>query len=717
MAEFTTERLRTVAIVGHGAAGKTTLIEQLLAKSKMIGAAGSVERGSTVSDFDALEKTALHSLRAAVCHVDMNAPGAAGNGSGGSAAAGGTGNGADDSRIRIHLVDTPGYPDFLGQALGALDAVETVAVVVSATNGIELTTRRMMEYAKSRALCRMIVINKIDHENIDLPGLLQQLRDTFGAEVLPINLPAEQGRRVIDCFDTDTGSADFQSVADVHRRVMEQVVEVDDAAMEKYLEQGSIDPSSLHAPLEKALREGHIVPVCFVSARTGAGIGDLLDVIARHLPHPGEGNPPQFVVGRQNGDGEDSAVFRSAPRTDRHVIAHVFKVWNDPYVGKIGVFRVHQGRITKDTQLFVGNNKKPFKVAHPMLLQGKDMVEVPQLIPGDIGAVAKIDDIVFDAVLHDSHDEDFLHMRPLDFPRPMFGLALEPKRTGDVGRINDVLSKLAGEDPTLLVEHDAVLNETVLRGLSELHLRSVLDRMASVYKLEVGIRPPRIPYRETIAGNAEGHARHKKQTGGAGQFGEVYLRVAPLARGEGFQFEDVSKGGVIPYNYIPAVEKGVREVLASGYVAGYPMQDLKVTVYDGKHHPVDSKEVAFIAAGRKAMLDAMAKARAIVLEPIVAIEIAVPDQFMGDITGDLSARRGHVLGTEMTGSGARGGLMVVQGQVPLAELDGYANKLKSITAGAGSYSMQLSHYEAVPPNVQIQLTNEFKSKRKAEEED
>jgi elongation factor G len=681
MADFRTEDLRTVAVVGHGAAGKTTLAEQLLAKAGMIGAPGSVERGTTVSDYDPQEKSTLHSLRSSVLHCDCNG-------------------------VRIHLIDTPGYPDFIGQGLGALDAVETVAVVVSAVSGIELVTRRMMAWAKARNLCRMIIVNKIDHEHINLPRLLDELQEAFGAEVLPINLPADNGSRVIDCFDHDAGTADFLSVAEVHRKVMEQVVEVDDAAMEKYLEEGAVDPTTLHAPLEKALREGHLIPVCFVSARTGAGVQDLLDVVVRHLPNPTEGNAPLFL----KGDGEAAESFRSAPDAGKHVLAHVFKVVNDPYVGKIGVFRVHQGTIGKDTQLYVGDGKKAFKVGHLFALQGKETVEVPKLVPGDIGAVAKVDDIVFDCVLHDSHDEDYIRMKPLEFPRPMFGLAIQPHRRGDEGRISEIMAKMAAEDPTLVIEHDAVTNETVIRGLTELHLRSVLERMSSQFKLEVDTRPPRVPYRETIAAPAEGHARHKKQTGGAGQFGEVFLRVEPLSRGAGFEFVDQVKGGVIPFNLIPAVEKGVREVLATGFVAGYPIQDLRVTVYDGKHHPVDSKEIAFVSAGRKAVLDALPKARPIVLEPIVNIEIVTPDSAMGDITGDLSSRRGQVTGTDNLAAG----VMVVQGVVPLAELEGYAGRLKAMTQGSGSYSMELADYQPVPPGVQQQLAAAYKRK---EEED
>jgi small GTP-binding protein len=484
---YSTENIRTVALLGHGSAGKTTLVEALLAKTGAIPAVGSVEKGTTVSDSDPLEKNFLHSLRTSVLHLDLPAS-------------------------RVHVLDTPGFPDFIGQAIGALDAVETAAVVVNAANGIEMITTRMMEWAKNRKLCRLIIVNKIDAENIDLPRLLDDLRSAFGREVLPINLPAAGGTRVVDCFFNPAGESDFSSVAEAHQAL---------------------------------------------------------------------------------------------------VLAHVFKVVNDPYVGKIGVFRVHQGRITKDTQLYVGvggnEGKKPFKLAHPLLLQGKDTVEVTQLVPGDIGAIAKVDEVTFDCVLHDSHDEDYIRMQPLDFPKPMFGLAIEPKRRGDEGRISEVMAKLAAEDPTLVVEHDAQQNETVVRGLSDLHLRSVLERMNTQYKIEVSTRPPRVPYRETIGAGAEGHARHKKQTGGAGQFGEVFLRVEPLARGEGFEFVDQVKGGVIPFNLIPAVEKGVREVLASGFVAGYPLQDLRVVVYDGKHHPVDSKEVAFVSAGRKAMLDALEK--------------------------------------------------------------------------------------------------------------
>ncbi|MFM9881591.1 MAG: elongation factor G [Burkholderiales bacterium] len=684
MAQWATENIRTIALVGHGSTGKTTLAEALLQQAGAIETKGSVERGSTVSDYDPLEKEFLHSLHTSIMHLEHD-------------------------RTRIHLADTPGFPDFIGQAVGALDAVETVGVVINAQNGIEMIASRMMHWAAQRRLCRIVIVNKIDADNVDLPDILARIQETFGKECLPINLPAAGGTKVVDCFFNPAGESDFSSVAAAHQALIDQTVEVDEALMEKYLEQGDVSPDELHAPFEKALREGHLIPVCFVSARTGTGVRELLDIIVKLLPNPAEGNPPLFY----KGEHEDAESFASVPDPKRHALAHVFKVVVDPFVGKLGVFRVHQGTITKDSSLFVGESKKPFKVGHLFLLQGKELKEVSEVVPGDIAAVAKVDDLGFDCVIHDSHDEDQIHMRPLEFPMPMYGLAIEPKRRGDEQRISEALHKIELEDPTLKVDHDMVMNETVMRGLGELHLRSVMERLSKVFKVEVNTRPPRIPFRETITSNAEGHSRHKKQTGGAGQFGEVYLRVEPLARGAGFEFVDAVKGGVIPNQFIPAVEKGIHQVLASGPVAGYPMHDIRVTVYDGKHHAVDSKEIAFVSAGRKAFIDAIGKARPIVLEPIVNVEVVCPDGNVGDIAGDLSSRRGAVSGTD----NLQAGTAVVKGHVPLSELDGYSNRLKSITAGQGSYSMELNRYDPVPPQLQASLATEHSKTRKQAEDD
>jgi len=388
------------------------------------------------------------------------------------------------------------------------------------------------------------------------------------------------------------------------------------------------------------------------------------------------------------------------------VIAHVFKVTVDPYVGKMGIFRIHQGTVTRDSQLFIGDGRKPFKVGHLFMLKGKDHVEVARGVPGDICAVAKIDEMHFDAVLHDAAEDDHLHLAPLDFPVPVHGLAIEPKRRGDEQRMWEILQKLVDEDPCLKVEHVATTNETVVYGLGELHLRTLLERMTDIYRCEVITRPPRIAYRETITAPAEGHHRHKKQSGGAGQFGEVFLRIEPLARGAGFEFVDQVKGGTIPGQFIPAIEKGIRQVLDTGVIAGHPVKDVRVIVYDGKSHSVDSKDIAFATAGRKAFIDAVKKAQPIVLEPIVKVEITAPDASMGDITGDLSAKRGQVNATHAQ----LGGGMTVSGQVPLSELNGYQARLNGMTGGQGRYTLELSHYEAVPASVQQQLMGQYQAK-------
>jgi elongation factor G len=673
-----TASIRTLALVGASASGKTTLCEALLHRAGVIGAPGSVERGSTVSDHDALERRMGHSLNASVMHLHH----------------------AD---TRIHFIDTPGGADFLGQSLPALEAVETAAIVINAAAGIEPMALRMMDYAASRHLDRLIIVNRIDAPGVDLGRLMAQIQATFGRECLPVNLPDRQRTQVVDCFfnrsappgfDSDVGTADA-----AHRALVEQVVEVDAALVERYLNDGDVDATELHVPLEQALREAHLIPVCFVSGRSGAGVAELLDIIVRLLPNPAEANPPDFL----KGEGADAVAMHSVPDAAMHVLAHVFKVTVDPYVGKLGIFRVHQGTVVRDGQLFVGDGRKPFKVAHLYLLQGKDHIEVQQALPGDIVAVPKIDDLHFDAVLHDAAEDDHLHLAPLDFPVPVHGLAIGPKRHGDEQRLWEILAKLVAEDPCLRVEHVAATNETIVYGLGELHLRILLDRMREVYRFDVNTSPPRIAYRETITAAAPGHHRHKKQTGGAGQFGEVFLRVEPLPRGAGFEFVDQVKGGTIPGQFIPAVEKGVREVLLSGAIAGYPVVDVRVIVHDGKHHSVDSKEIAFVTAGRKAFLGALREARPIVLEPIVHLQVTAPDAAMGDITGDLAARRGLVSGTSNGTSNGHVGAMIVRGQVPMSELSGYQSRLNAMTSGQGRYTIELSHYEAVPPSVQAQL--------------
>jgi len=677
------KRIRTVALVGQAGSGKTSLAEALLAASGAIPAAGSVERGTTVCDYTPLEKQLQHSLKLAVASFEFQ-------------------------DTKIHLLDTPGYPDFLGHALPALAAVETAAVVINAQNGIEMMTPRFLQWAAKRGLDRLVIVNKIDADNVDLAGLLERIQQAFGKECLPLNLPAGNRSRVSDCFFAPSGEADFSSVEQAHRKLIDQVVEVDEKLMERYLEKGEVTPEELHEPLERALREGHLVPVVFTSAKTGAGIAELLNVIVQLLPNPAEGNAPAYVVTPT--DGSAPSDLQPVPDPGKHVLAHVFKIEIDPYIGRLAVFRVHQGRMTPGTQLYIGEGRKPIKAGHLYQLRGKQQVEVNEAIPGDICAISKIDDIQYDHLLHDSASDAHVHARPLELPTSVFGLAVQPKKRGDEQKVSDVLHKIIAEDPCFRMEHNAQTNEMVMRGLGEMHLKTVLAKMATQYKIELDTRPPSIPYRETIAARAEGHSRHKKQTGGAGQFGEVFLKIEPLPRGAGFEFVDSVKGGAIPNQFIPSVEKGVRSVLETGFVAGYPLQDVRVTVYDGKSHAVDSKDVAFASAGRKAFLDALAKARPMVLEPIVNVQITAPDAKMGDITGELSGHRGHIRGSDSP----RPGLVQINAQAPLSELEHFPARLKSLTAGHGSYSMEFSHYEAAPPQLQQKLQAAHKPQAEAE---
>ncbi len=669
--------IRTLALVGPSAAGKTTLTEALLQASGTIGAVGSIERGSTASDFDPIEKRMQHSLNTSVLHLDHQG-------------------------VRIHLLDTPGAADCLGQSLPALEAVETAAIVINAATGIEPMALRMMAWAAERQLDRLIIVNRIDTGS-DLQALLTQIQSAFGRECLPLNLPARKGQEVVDCWfapeATAGHEADFSSVSAAHRALVEQVVEVDGDFVERYLNDGDVPATELHAPLEQALREGHLIPVVFVSAKTGAGIAQLLDVVTQLLPDPSEGNPPAFL----KGEGEAAVPMVARVDASAHVLAHVFKVSIDPYVGKLGLMRVHQGTVTANSQLYIGDGRKPFKVGHLFMLQGKDLVEVPRALPGDIVAVAKVDEIAFDAVLHDAAEDDHIHLKPLPFPVPVHGLALKPKRHGDEQRLAEVLAKLAAEDPCLKVEQIASTHETVVYGLGELHLRVLLERLRETYHVEVETAPPRIAYRETVTVAAQAQYRHKKQSGGAGQFGEVHLQVEPLPRGAGFEFIDRVKGGAIPGQFIPAVEKGVRLAMEAGVISGHPVVDVRVTVLDGKHHSVDSKDIAFVTAGKKAFIQAMREAAPVVLEPIVDVEVSAPEGSIGDITGDLSSRRGEVRGTDaLTGS-----LALVRARVPLAELASYQTRLNSLTRGEGRYTLALSHHDPVPPNVQAEMVRHF----------
>jgi len=658
--------IRNIAFTGQSGSGKTTLTETLLMDTGTINSAGDVEHGSTVSDFLEQEKSEGHSLESSLISLEIH-------------------------KKRIQILDTPGAADFSGRAMSILPAVETVAVVIDAHDGIDILTERMMDISKQRKKCRMIIINKIDKSPELLESLVNDIQQQFGKECLPINLPTDQGNTVVDCyFQPDYDAAvDFGDVRQIHDALIDQVVEMDEALMALYLEQGEeLNPEQLHDPFEQSLREQHLVPICFTSAKTGAGISLLLDMMAQVMPDPSEGNPPLFL--------KDKKPVIVEPDADKHLLAHVFKISIDPFMGRLAYIRVHQGTIRSDTQLFIGDSKKIFKANHLYRIQGKNRKEIQEAKPGDICAIAKIDDLQFDHVIHDNHDEDMFHLKTIEFPPAMYGLTLEPVRAGDEQKMSDSLRKLCDEDPSLQLVHKANLNETVLQGLGDIHLKIALEKLSSQFHLDVSTDQPSIDYRESITQPASATYRHKKQSGGSGQFGEVQIKIRPKERGTGFEFINNIVGGVIPGQYIPGVEKGIIQAMEEGVIAGFPMQDVEVTLFDGKHHSVDSKEIAFVTAAKKAFQIASQEAKPVILEPIVEVKVMCASDLMGDITGDIASHRGMITNT-LAQSESK---VMITASVPQAEMRDYVARIKSITSGEGSFSLEFSHYDPVPTAIQ-----------------
>jgi elongation factor G len=676
MPGFATADIHNILLVGQGGSGKTTLADAMLFEAKAVGQKGSVPDGSSVSDFEKEEKEHQHSIFASVLHMDFQGR-------------------------RINVIDAPGSTDLIAQAITCLPAVETVVIVLSPQTGVDSMARRIFEMAKELGLPRAFVINKIDLPDANLVPLLKQIRDTFGPQCFPINLPTNGGKAVLDCLLSNAGASDLGPVAQHHGALLDQIVELDDALMEKYL--GGEEPNydALHAPFERAMDEGHVLPICFTDAKSGAGVRELLDIIVRHFPNPLEGNPRPFFTG----EGASEKPFIYANDSDKPLIAHVFKVMTDPFVGKLAYFRVYQGRATGASQVFIGASRKAVRLAHVFHLQGKEHPEADAIIAGDIGAVAKIEEIKVGDVLHDDHALDQVHHKSMRFPTPLYGLAVAPKSRGDEQKISGILQRFMEEDPTFKIAADTETHELVMYGLGELQLRIVLERLKN-RSIEVTTRPPKIAYREAITAKGEGHYRHKKQTGGAGQFAEVFLRVEPLARGAGFEFVNDIFGGSIPAQFLVAVEKGVRDMMDTGVIAGYPIQDVRVSVFDGKTHPVDSKEIAFRTAGKFAFKEAILKARPVILEPMVNIEVTTPADKVGTITGDLSGKRGRIQGTETLSSG----IASIRATAPLSEVLHYPAQLKGLTGGQGTFAMEYSHYDPVPPQIQQQIVLAYKPK-------
>ena len=683
--------IRNVALAGHGASGKTSLADALLFAAGATTRKGSVDDGTSTLDFDDEEKKRHFTID---CHL---------------------GHLAWDGR-QVHLIDSPGYPDFIGNALSALAAVENVVLAVSGPAGIEVNTRRLFNEAKRLGLGRFVAVTKMDAENVDYRRDLEALRETFGPSCVPFNVPIGQGSSfsgVVDVLkdhDEDPAGCPLPPT-EAYQMVVEQIVETDEALMTRYLEGEPIGVDELRKAAHDAIAAGKLVPVLCVCTKKDLGVKELLDLIAVCGLSPEDVH--RFGTSAEGAAEGDEEIL---PVEDGTLVAQVFKTANDQFMGKMSFLRILAGRITPDTTLVNLRSGKTAKAGHVYVLQGKAQEEVSEAIAGDLVAIAKFDDLhVSDTISNVGGNTTVARLRanPIHFPTPMVPRAVVPKAREDEAKISAGLAKIADEDPTFTIRRDAQTHELVISGMSDLHLDVIQQRLKNRYKLEMSTHVPHVPYLETISAPAEADHRHKKQTGGRGQFAEVHLRVRPVERGKGFSFVDAVKGGVIPNQYIPAVEKGVRERLEKGILSGNAVVDVEVEVYFGKDHPVDSSEQAFKTAADHAFRKAFEKARPVLLEPIVSVEVTAPASYFGDLSADMSTRRGHITGMDSL----PGNLQSIQAVVPLAEMLSYASTLKSMTSGQGSFTMEMQGYEPVPPNVQQQIVDRYQKARAGIEED
>ncbi len=676
MPSYSTADIRNITLVGHGGAGKTSLCEAFLHSTGVTTRLGSVSDKTSHLDTDDEAKERLCSVDSHVLYI--NAEGKT-----------------------LNIIDTPGAPDFVGPAIASLMAVETAVIVINAAAGVQVNTRRLNGIAQAQGLARLVVVNRMDSEGVAFDDLLKALRETIGNEVVPVNLPAGKCKSVVNCITNAGGDTDFYSVAEAHKDIVERVAEVDDALLNKYFEQGELSAEEVQENLPKAIAAGNIIPLLFTNARGNVGIKELLAFVAKECPSPIEGKQRMLKVG----DKETQL------KLDGPFVGQAFKVANDPKSGiRYCFIRTFSGSLKPDGNLVHPGEKKGARPGHLLRFQGHDHKDVDLAIAGDIFAVSKTEFHIGET-LFDGHGEG--DIPKVKFPTPMYSLAVEPKARGDEAKIGDAVRRFSDVDPCFKAHHDGQTHELVVSGVGDLHLRVILSKMHRLFKIDVNTKPPKIPYRETISMGAEGHHRHKKQTGGAGQFGEVFLRVDPLPRGSEppMQWAWDIFGGSIPGQFESAIKKGVVELLGQGALAGFPLQDIKVSITDGKHHPVDSKEVAFKTAGKLAFRDAVLKAKPVLLEPIVNIEVTVPADNVGDITGDLAQRRGRPSGQDML----PGNLAVIKAQVPLAKVADYHSRLSSITGGKGSFAMDLSHFEAVPSNEAAAIIAQYKPKKEEDE--
>jgi elongation factor G len=709
MSKYRTEDIRNIALAGHRASGKTSIADALLFQAKAVDRKGSVDDGTSISDFDEEEKSHQFSIDTSVLHFDYKGK-------------------------HVNLLDAPGAPDFVGNALGALTPVENAVIVVSAINGVEVNTRRMFNEAGKRGLARFIVINKIDGENVKFMEVYSAIRDTFGKGCVLFNAPIKPGpdcSGVVSVLAPGNSAGCPVDLAAARSQLVDAVVECDDELMMKYLDAGDISTDELVAALPKALAAGTVIPVYCTSAKKAIGIPELLETLSANAISPLQGK--ERMAAKKN--GEEAAI---KPDPAGEVVGQVFKAVSDKFVGTLSFIRLYSGTYKSDQSLVNARTERGGRSGGMALMQGNKQTAITEAIPGDIFAVSKIEDLhIGDTVSTSAHPPK---LPTPAYPTPLFGLAVQPKARGDEQKISGSLAKIANEDPTFKVTRDTQTHEMVMTGMSQLHLDVMQERLKRRFALDIITHEPKIPYRETVTMPAEGQHRHKKQSGGRGQFGEVHLRVFPLPREidskekffadfanksrfeklredhchydqeHNFGFIDTIVGGTIPTQFVPAVEKGCKELLERGALAGYRIQDVAVEVYFGKYHEVDSSEAAFKTASRIAFKNGFMAARPVLLEPIVHIEVTIPSKFTGAILSDLNTKRARIENQDSL----PGDLAVIIGTAPLAEMTRYKASLDSITAGAGSYSMEFSHYEQVPGMIQDRIV---KSAKVAADED
>jgi len=682
--------IKNVGLFGHGGSGKTTLAESLLFTTGATTRMGEVEQGNTTTDFDDDEIKRKISINCALAPVNWK--------------------GAD-----ITFVDTPGYADFVGDAISTVRVVDTCCFVVSGVDGVEVQTEIMWDRAAEVEAPSLIFISKLDRERAGFERTMEDILETLGGNVVPLMLPIgeEHGfRGVIDLVSGKAYEPDgpgksrevpvpddlSDALQEGRDKLAEAVAETEDALLEKYLEEGELSPEEISAGLRKGVRERTLIPVLCGAASKGIGMPELLDFAATVLPLPEE---LPDVIGTLPGKDEEVARPRSK---DAPMCALVFKTLADPYVGKLTYFRVFSGVFKSDSSVLNSSHNKAERVGQLYKVMGKEQAAVGELAAGELGAVAKLSETFTGDTLCDKDHP--IVLPKIEYPAPLMSLAVAPKTKGDEDKLSTALGRVSEEDRMLTVRRDTEINQTLISGAGETHLDVVVDKMRRKFGVDVATELPKIPYKETIRKKVESEGKHKKQTGGHGQFGHAFLRLEPKERGSGFEFQEKIVGGSIPRQYIPGVEKGVVAAMTEGYMAGYPMVDMDVTVYDGSFHSVDSSELAFKMAASKAMKDGFAKAEPVLLEPIVNAKVTVPDQFMGDVIGDLNSKRGRILGME-----PKGKMQVVGAQVPLAEMSRYSIDLRSITGGRGVFAMEFSHYEEVPEHIAQKIIEQRKKEQ------